>query len=379
MTAAARASAAERMASNVIDAPLDDVIKQKRSFGNNRRGFRGRARGRGGGVTKLSTGKKFGVKNFGSGNGSVSDLRDKLAKREVGDLRQKISTPKTQPLQVKAVQSVPSNNKRQQTLQPAGRTRAMTTGGMSNKHTPHTLPFQLSREEMKKIQITVPGRNRPVESPPSRSGGNNNNTYRTPRSRDEPRPASRPIPPRSSGGEQFARRTLNNVFHYASNVRSRSPSPFGTALDEYRYHRESLAQYGGSGPPPISQYSRGLQTGTCLVISNLNSTVSKGDVIELCQAIGPLDVVRITGPGIAEVLFINKEDAMEAYKKYHHRNLDGQPMICKLQMASATSQYDNLRDPYPTSSSRYPSGGRRDGGYIDYDREDYLGHTDYGL
>lgn len=60
---------------------------------------------------------------------------------------------------------------------------------------------------------------------------------------------------------------------------------------------------------------------------------------------------------------------MEAYKKYHHRNLDGtcvfmyitvlshdplydagQPMICKLQMASATSQYDNLRDPYPSSS-----------------------------
>ena len=62
-------------------------------------------------------------------------------------------------------------------------------------------------------------------------------------------------------------------------VMSRSPSPFGAALEEYRYHRESLAQYGGSGPPPISQYSRGLQTGTCLVISNLNSTVSKGDVI----------------------------------------------------------------------------------------------------
>ena len=34
-------------------------------------------------------------------------------------------------------------------------------------------------------------------------------------------------------------------------------------------------------------------------------------------------MVRMTGPGIAEVIFINKEDAMEAYKKYHHRNLDG--------------------------------------------------------
>lgn len=165
--ATASVSVAERMASNVIDAPLDDVIKQKRFFGN-RRGFRGGARGRGGrggggGVKKLSTGKKFGVKNFGNSNGTVSDLRDKLAKKEVGDLRQKITTPKAQPLQVKTVQSVPANNKRQQTLRAAGRSRAMTTGGISNRQAPQNVPFQLSHEEMKKIQITVPGRNRPVE------------------------------------------------------------------------------------------------------------------------------------------------------------------------------------------------------------------------
>lgn len=156
------------MASNVIDAPLDDVIKQKRFFGN-RRGSRGGARGRGGrgrgeAVRRLSTGKKFGVKNFGSGNGTFSDLRDKLAKREVGDLRQKIATPKGQPLQVKAVHSVPTDHKRQP-VRTAGRTRAMTTGGLSNRPPSPNIPptFQLSREEMKKIQITVPGRNRPVE------------------------------------------------------------------------------------------------------------------------------------------------------------------------------------------------------------------------
>ena len=167
--AAGPASVAGRMASNIIDAPLDDVIKQKRFVGN-RRGFRGGARGRGGrgggargGVRKLSTGKKFGVKNFGSSNGTFSDLRDKLAKKEVDDLRQKISTPKAQPLQVKAVQSVPTNAKRQPMRAP-GRTRAMTTGGMGNRQAPQGVPpFQLSHEEMKKIQITVPGRNRPVE------------------------------------------------------------------------------------------------------------------------------------------------------------------------------------------------------------------------
>ena len=163
---AASSRAAERMASNIIDAPLDDVIKQKRSFGN-RRGFRGGARGRGGrggggGVKRLSTGKKFGVKNFGSSNGTLSDLRDKLAKKEVGDLRQKISTPKIQPLHVKTVQSVPANNKRPP-LRAGGRNRAMTTGGMNNRQSQNVPTFQLSHEEMKKIQITVPGRNRPVE------------------------------------------------------------------------------------------------------------------------------------------------------------------------------------------------------------------------
>lgn len=161
-TAAATVSVAERMASNIIDAPLDDMIKQKQFFGN-RRGFRGGARGRGGrggGVRKLSTGKKFGVKNFG---GDVGDLRDKLAKKEVGDLRQKISTPKSQPLQVssKGGQSVPTSSNKRQQLRSAGRTRAMTTGGLTSRE--NVPKFQLSREEMKKIQITVPGRNRPVE------------------------------------------------------------------------------------------------------------------------------------------------------------------------------------------------------------------------
>ena len=28
---------------------------------------------------------------------------------------------------------------------------------------------------------------------------------------------------------------------------------------------------------------------------------------------------------------------------------------------------------------RYSGGGRRDSGYIDYDREDYLGHSNYAL
>ena len=38
--------------------------------------------------------------------------------------------------------------------------------------------------------------------------------------------------------------------------------------------------------------------------------------------------------GVAEVIFKYKDDALEAYKKYNQRNLDGQPMICQLQPTS---------------------------------------------
>jgi len=39
-------------------------------------------------------------------------------------------------------------------------------------------------------------------------------------------------------------------------------------------------------------------------------------------------------PGMAEVIFKFKDDALEAFKKFNQRNLDGQPMMCKLQTTS---------------------------------------------
>ena len=55
---------------------------------------------------------------------------------------------------------------------------------------------------------------------------------------------------------------------------------------------------------------------------------------ELCGAVGSLETVSMVAPGVAEVVFKYKDDALEAYKKYNQRNLDGQPMICKLQATS---------------------------------------------
>ena len=57
---------------------------------------------------------------------------------------------------------------------------------------------------------------------------------------------------------------------------------------------------------------------------------------------GPVEAVQMVNPGIAEVVFKFKDDALEAYKKYNQRNLDGQPMMCRLQ---------------PTSRSKLTTGG----------------------
>ena len=123
---------------------------------------------------------------------------------------------------------------------------------------------------------------------------------------------------------------LNFILQY------RSPSP-PPPMDYQRYEPQL--------PPtmsiPLPPRQRGLTTVTTLVISNLNDTVSHNDVHvsyfmvsivfksshpliqELCTAIGPVDTVVMTAPGVAEVTYRYKDDALEAFKKYNQRNLDG--------------------------------------------------------
>ena len=38
---------------------------------------------------------------------------------------------------------------------------------------------------------------------------------------------------------------------------------------------------------------------------------------------GQLASVQLLGRGVAEVVFVSKNDAEEAYRRYHKRNLDG--------------------------------------------------------
>ncbi|XP_048762160.2 polymerase delta-interacting protein 3-like isoform X2 [Ostrea edulis] len=67
-----------------------------------------------------------------------------------------------------------------------------------------------------------------------------------------------------------------------------------------------------------------------VIVSNLHSIVVQNDIIELFGAIGPIKRARLLKAGIAEVVYLNKDDVQKAIQKYHNRELDGLPMQVKL-------------------------------------------------
>lgn len=79
------------------------------------------------------------------------------------------------------------------------------------------------------------------------------------------------------------------------------------------------------------------EVGHRIVVSNLHTTVTESDVRELFEDIGALVFVKLSRPGVAEVVFKKQPDAEEAVETYHNRQLDGQPMKCMLVRASGKS------------------------------------------
>ncbi|XP_048473501.1 polymerase delta-interacting protein 3 [Rhincodon typus] len=67
-----------------------------------------------------------------------------------------------------------------------------------------------------------------------------------------------------------------------------------------------------------------------MTVNNLHPRVTEEDIVELFCVCGALKRARLLHPGLAEVVFVRKDDAITAYKKYNNRCLDGQPMKCNL-------------------------------------------------
>lgn len=65
-------------------------------------------------------------------------------------------------------------------------------------------------------------------------------------------------------------------------------------------------------------------------VTNLHSEVTEEDIVELFGAVGALKKAKLVKPGFGEVVYVKREDAVSACKRYDSRELDGQPMNVKL-------------------------------------------------
>eukprot|EP00096_Caligus_rogercresseyi_P013831 TRINITY_DN642_c0_g1_i2.p1 TRINITY_DN642_c0_g1~~TRINITY_DN642_c0_g1_i2.p1 ORF type:complete len:368 (+),score=96.49 TRINITY_DN642_c0_g1_i2:103-1206(+) len=86
---------------------------------------------------------------------------------------------------------------------------------------------------------------------------------------------------------------------------------------------------GSSGGGSGGSYVSPLQ-GAKVVVGNLHNTVTQEDIVELFGDVGPLKRVKVVNPGTAEVVFVNRDDALKAVETYHNRQLDGKAMKCQL-------------------------------------------------
>uniref|UniRef100_A0A2K5CWI5 RRM domain-containing protein n=1 Tax=Aotus nancymaae TaxID=37293 RepID=A0A2K5CWI5_AOTNA len=63
--------------------------------------------------------------------------------------------------------------------------------------------------------------------------------------------------------------------------------------------------------------------GTKMTVNNLHPQVTEEDIVELFCVCGALKRARLVHPGVAEVVFVKKDDAITAYKKYNNRPRKG--------------------------------------------------------
>ncbi|CAG01657.1 unnamed protein product [Tetraodon nigroviridis] len=80
--------------------------------------------------------------------------------------------------------------------------------------------------------------------------------------------------------------------------------------------------------------------GTKITVNNLHPRVTEEDIVELFCVCGALKRARLVRVGVAEVVFVRKEDAVSAYRKYNNRCLDGQPMKCNLHIQGSVITSD---------------------------------------
>lgn len=89
----------------------------------------------------------------------------------------------------------------------------------------------------------------------------------------------------------------------------------------------------------------------------LGSFVLFGFFQELFGDVGPLVRASLQRPGVAEVVYVRRDDALRAVDVYHNRQLDGLPMHC-----SMGAVFEPRRETAPVSAK--PRYGELDSFYV---------------
>lgn len=139
----------------------------------------------------------------------------------------------------------------------------------------------------------------------------------------QPRPIETIItcrPERSAGAAESAAARI--AVRAAAAAAARTDDGINSAPAATQQQRTSTA----GGTEDIVSPLQGYRT----LVSNLHVDVTLDDIMELFGDIGPLKNAHLVKPGMANVIFVNVNDAITAHQTYHMRELDGQPMSVEL-------------------------------------------------
>ncbi|UJR16310.1 hypothetical protein I4U23_003216 [Adineta vaga] len=87
----------------------------------------------------------------------------------------------------------------------------------------------------------------------------------------------------------------------------------------------------GSTQPKATSSTRSNSDETIILITNLRSTVTEDDIIELFSEVGDINDIKTLSRGCIQIIYANREQAEDSVAKYHNRLLDGQLMYVSLQ------------------------------------------------